>query len=342
MRTILVGATALCTGCFSPEDPRVTGTIGTVDTSGAPTSDPTTSDPTTTGATDPTTTDATDPTTTDPTTDPTTTDATTTDADTTAAESSSTGLPDPVCGNGVPEGDEPCDDGNDVDTDECTNACALPACGDGIVSGVEVCDDGNGVDDDLCDNACASTLRPNLLLCGDSTQDIATFIPDGAVLTVVASCTPDASTQAMVISRNGTIDAPTLQAYVAGGGIVLTEVFISDAVFNAVFGTAVVEDGFFGSCTDIAPTVEQFSLGDPFWAANAFQAITLEQSGCGSNVINYPGLVPLAGWAPGQVSIGYRDDGAGRVWMTEFDWSDGEINDPYTEQLMGSMIVTDG
>ena len=93
---------------------------------------------------------------------------------------------------------------------------------------------------------------------------------------------------------------------------------------------------------DIAPTVEQFSLGDPFWAANAFQAITLEQSGCGSNVINYPGLVPLAGWAPGQVSIGYRDDGAGRVWMTEFDWSDGEINDPYTEQLMGSMIVTDG
>ena len=42
--------------------------------------------------------------------------------------------------------------------------------------------------------------------------------------------------------------------------------------------------------------------------------------------------------------IGYRDDGPGRVWLTEFDWSDGEggAQFDYTAQLMGSMIITDG
>jgi hypothetical protein len=87
--------------------------------------------------------------------------------------------------------------------------------------------------------------------------------------------------------------------------------------------------------------VEQFTPGDPFWAANDFVGITLDQSGCGSNIVDYPGIVPLAGWAAGQVSIGYRDDGPGRVWLTEFDWTDSEALDyAYTEQLMGSMIMT--
>ncbi len=52
-----------------------------------------------------------------------------------------------LCGDGVVEGDEVCDDGNDVDTDMCTNACEEAACGDGLVyEGVEACDDGNDID----------------------------------------------------------------------------------------------------------------------------------------------------------------------------------------------------
>jgi cysteine-rich repeat protein len=52
----------------------------------------------------------------------------------------------PSCGDGnVDDADgEACDDGNDVDDDDCSNACAAPVCGDGIVQmGIgEVCDDG--------------------------------------------------------------------------------------------------------------------------------------------------------------------------------------------------------
>jgi cysteine-rich repeat protein len=56
------------------------------------------------------------------------------------------GDPDPACtssagacGNSVVEAGEACDDGNAVNTDACTNACALPSCGDTICSASESC-----------------------------------------------------------------------------------------------------------------------------------------------------------------------------------------------------------
>ena len=46
---------------------------------------------------------------------------------------------------------EDCDDGNEVDTDDCRNDCTNAACGDGVVwAGVEECDDGNDVENDFC------------------------------------------------------------------------------------------------------------------------------------------------------------------------------------------------
>src|SRR5690606_24810944 len=58
---------------------------------------------------------------------------------------------------------EQCDDGNDIDTDECTNACTVAVCGDSVVQeGKEQCDDGNDVDTDECTNACT------IAACGDN------------------------------------------------------------------------------------------------------------------------------------------------------------------------------
>jgi len=67
------------------------------------------------------------------------------------------------CGNGVVDIGEACDDGNGVDDDACTNSCGLPVCGDGIVQTGEACDDGNRVDDDRCSNRCT----PAPPVCGD-------------------------------------------------------------------------------------------------------------------------------------------------------------------------------
>lgn len=70
-----------------------------------------------------------------------------------------------VCGDGVVDDSEQCDDGNMDDTDACRNNCTLPGCGDGVVGPGEECDDGNDVNEDGCRNDCT------LPLCGDGSLD---------------------------------------------------------------------------------------------------------------------------------------------------------------------------
>jgi len=80
-----------------------------------------------------------------------------------------------VCGNGVVEGTEQCDDGNQVNDDGCTNACTLPVCGDGItqIGSGEQCDDGNLINNDGCTNAC------RLPVCGDGILQAGEQCDDG-------------------------------------------------------------------------------------------------------------------------------------------------------------------
>ncbi len=78
-----------------------------------------------------------------------------------SATSGTTGEP-AVCGDGVVEGDEVCDDGNDDDTDDCLSSCEAASCGDGIVwTDNEECDDGNDDDTDECPASCMAPV------CGD-------------------------------------------------------------------------------------------------------------------------------------------------------------------------------
>ncbi|MSP92426.1 MAG: DUF4215 domain-containing protein [Myxococcales bacterium] len=60
-----------------------------------------------------------------------------------------------LCGNGVLNVGEECDDSNLTKTDACTDVCKKAKCGDGIVqAGVETCDDGNEIDGDACPKTC--------------------------------------------------------------------------------------------------------------------------------------------------------------------------------------------
>jgi len=80
----------------------------------------------------------------------------------------------PVCGNGLLEADEACDDGNQNDKDACRNACTFAACGDGVLQeGVEACDDGNQDNGDACRNNCS------LPTCGDGIVDPDEACDDG-------------------------------------------------------------------------------------------------------------------------------------------------------------------
>lgn len=78
-----------------------------------------------------------------------------------SAEGPSTAIV-PMCGNGVVEGDEECDDGNFENDDTCLMNCTNAWCGDGfLLDGVESCDDGNGLDHDGCPTTC------EFAYCGD-------------------------------------------------------------------------------------------------------------------------------------------------------------------------------
>jgi cysteine-rich repeat protein len=63
-----------------------------------------------------------------------------------------------VCGNGVVEDGEECDDENLFNDDGCSSQC-LMECGDGRLSGDEECDDGNRLVDDGCDETCQLELQ---------------------------------------------------------------------------------------------------------------------------------------------------------------------------------------
>jgi cysteine-rich repeat protein len=83
-----------------------------------------------------------------------------------------------VCGDGMVQGTETCDDGNTTDGDGCSAVCApesgwsctgtpnvcTTTCGDGIMAGTEACDDANTASLDGCSSTCRielSELEPN-------------------------------------------------------------------------------------------------------------------------------------------------------------------------------------
>jgi len=81
-------------------------------------------------------------------------------------------LINPVCQNNKQEEGEECDDGNNIDTDACTNICKDAFCGDAITwSGVEQCDDGNKVIGDGCSIMCEIEVPPVFDTIGDQTVD---------------------------------------------------------------------------------------------------------------------------------------------------------------------------
>jgi cysteine-rich repeat protein len=63
-----------------------------------------------------------------------------------------------MCGDGIRQQGEQCDDGNQNSRDDCLADCVQPRCGDGVVhdqgTGGEACDDGNLAPGDGCDDAC--------------------------------------------------------------------------------------------------------------------------------------------------------------------------------------------
>jgi cysteine-rich repeat protein len=162
------------------------------------------SDPTaTTGAT--TTTTTTDPTS--------SSTAPLTEGSGSGGESEGETLGPGICGDGVINDREQCDDGPaNADEAACTSACKQAFCGDGLVhAGAELCDDGDDLDTNACTNACEpavcgdGVLHANVELCDDG--------PDNADTNACkADCTPNTCGDGHLGPGEGCDDGNTLDS----------------------------------------------------------------------------------------------------------------------------------
>jgi cysteine-rich repeat protein len=92
-----------------------------------------------------------------------------------------------VCGNGVLELGERCDDGNLDACDGCTPTCRVEACGDGIVECSEQCDDGpdNGTPGSDCTAECTELVAP-LRIPGGGSKTLDCLLESAVALGTVA------------------------------------------------------------------------------------------------------------------------------------------------------------
>jgi cysteine-rich repeat protein len=108
----------------------------------------------------------------------------------------------PGCGNGTVESDEVCDDGNNLDGDDCRSDCLqdLTLCGNGTLDPGEACDDGNRQGGDDCSADCGQDLT----LCGNGEMDPGEICDDGNREDGDA-CSADC-TQDLTLCGNGMLD----------------------------------------------------------------------------------------------------------------------------------------
>ena len=99
----------------------------------------------------------------------------------------------PICGNGVLDPAEACDDSNTAGGDGCAGDCTtiapgwacpvsgrrcVPICGDGLMVGPETCDDRNLTPGDGCSDVCV--VEPSTTRCGDGIISGAEECDEGA------------------------------------------------------------------------------------------------------------------------------------------------------------------
>ena len=84
----------------------------------------------------------------------------------------------------------------------------------------------------------------------------------------------------------------------------------------------------------------QLNPNDPFWQRVQFVSTPGTDEACGYAVGGFAGITPLGAWQSGQVQLGYRDLGRGRVFALDADWQDSQDTwRPASTALMGAMIT---
>jgi cysteine-rich repeat protein len=157
-----------------------------------------------------------------------------------------------ICGDGVVDEGEQCDDDNVLDGDGCDSNCTYTGCGNRIVTLGEQCDDGNVIDGDGCDSNCKDTGCGNgIVTLGEQCDDGNVIDGDGCD----SNCTETACGNGIVTSgeecddgNRDDSDGCTVACTICGNGIVTAPEECDDA--NASNDDACRNDCRFNVCGD--------------------------------------------------------------------------------------------
>jgi hypothetical protein len=185
------------------------------------------------------------------------------------------------------------------------------------------------------------------MYCGSSSRVGSNLYSGVGTFNEVSGCTPDANTQAMLVTRNGSGSiagkGAAWLAYLNAGGIIITEYSISAQVYNQIYGTNYPLGNSFGGCYDNAMPSVKLNPTNPFWVAHNITPTPANREGCGfdlSNIVSGQSAVTaLGGWTAGGTDFACRSQGPGSLNLLEADWSD---NEPYftadSQTFMGALI----
>jgi hypothetical protein len=193
----------------------------------------------------------------------------------------------------------------------------------------------------------AQVLKSDLMFCGNSSRTGSNLYLGVGPFNEVQGCVPGVDTQALLITRSGSIggNGAAWLAYLNGGGVIITEYNIAHNVYNEIYATSYVRGSAFGDCSDNAMPSLKLNTNHEFWQLNAgLTETTGDLEGCGfdlaaiaageAEVTELGGLVgtPL-------VSFAIRPQGTGVFWLLEADWQDSESS--YSDDsryFMGALI----
>jgi hypothetical protein len=179
----------------------------------------------------------------------------------------------------------------------------------------------------------AQTLKPDLMFCGSHSRSGSNLYEGIGPFNEVSGCVPDGNTQALLVTRYGTIagNGAAWLAYLNAGGVIISEYSNAELVYNEIYGTAYTKPANrFGDCYDNAMPSLKLNTAHPFWAANSGLVETPSNlEGCGydiSAIVNGEAEVTALGGLVGtaEISFAIRPQGAGVLWLLEADWQDSE------------------
>ena len=163
----------------------------------------------------------------------------------------------PVCGDGVQDAGEECDDGNTADGDGCGHSCRIERCGDGLIqlANGESCDDGNTTNGDGCDATCHTEpfqTTPPVQVSLSGGQSCTTAVANAArkiaidssgTIYAVMTCGPKA--EIAVSTNRGLTFSPlfALSDALAGGSASISQVAVATGPTGVAYVAMMVSSG---------------------------------------------------------------------------------------------------